>query len=130
MALDRLLGSWHITMHHSQVREPVFGTQEYERTLDGAFVVQRWTYDHPDFPNAIAIMDEHSYHYFDVRGVIRIFDFEIDDHGWTMTHLEDEFSQRSTALFRGPDALECHGEYSDDRGATWHHDYRMSYARV
>jgi hypothetical protein len=43
-ALDRLLGTWEFTMHHSAISEPATGRQRYERVLDGAFVLQHWTY--------------------------------------------------------------------------------------
>jgi hypothetical protein len=32
-------------------------------------------------PDALARLDDRSFHYFDVRGVTRIFDFEIDSRG-------------------------------------------------
>jgi hypothetical protein len=129
-ALDRLLGAWDVTMHHSQMSEPVTGRQRYERVLDGAFVLLHWEQDHPEFPDAIAVMSEDRYHHFDVRGVIRIFDFEINDAGWSMVHLDKEFSQRIAARFNGPDEMESTGEGSDDQGATWQHDFMMTYRRV
>jgi hypothetical protein len=129
-ALDRLLGTWEITMYHSDMPEPVTGRQHYERTLDGAFVLQRWAYDHPDFPDALALLSEHRYHYFDVRGITRVFDFHVDDAGWSMILLEENFSQRQTARFRGPDTIDSTGERSYDTGVTWQPDYTMTYRRV
>ena len=105
-ALDWLLGPWGITMHHSAMSEPIIGRQRYERVLDGAFVLQRWTYDHPDFPDAMALLSNDRYHYFDVRGITRVFDFEVDEAGSSMIRLDEDFSQRSAARFRGPDAVE------------------------
>ena len=129
-ALDRLLGTWDITMHHSAMSEPVTGRQRYERVLDGAFVLLHWTYDHPDFPDAMALLSDDRVHYFDVRGIIRISDFTIDDAGWSMIRLDPEFSQRSTTRFQGPDVMESTGEKSDDTGTTWQHDFTMTYRRV
>ena len=129
-ALDRLLGTWEFTMHHSDISEPVTGRQYYERVLDGAFVLQRWTYDRPDFPDAMALLTEDRYHYFDVRGITRVFDFDVDDAGWSMVLLDEDFSQRSTARFRGPDVMESTGEKSHDKGVTWQHDFTMTYQRV
>lgn len=129
-ALDRLLGTWEITMHHSSMTETVSGRQRYDRVLDGAFVLQRWTYDHPDFPDAMALLSEDRYHYFDVRGITRVFEFKVDDAGWSMIHLDDDFSQRYTARFRGPDVMESTGEKSHDNGLTWQHDFTMTYLRV
>ena len=129
-ALDRLLGTWGITMHHSAMSEPITGRQRYERVLDGAFVLQRWTYDHPDFPDAMALLSNDRYHYFDVRGITRVFDFEVDEAGWSMIRLDEDFSQRSTARFHGPDAVESTGEVSHDNGVTWQPDCTMPYRRV
>jgi len=129
-ALDRLLGSWQITMQHHAVSGPITGRQSYERVLDGAFVLLRWTYDHPDFPDAMALMSDHHYHYVDVRGIIRVFDFEIDEAGWSMVRLDEEFSQRYSARFRGPDAMDSTGEASFDSGVTWQPDFTMTYQRI
>ena len=129
-ALDRLLGSWNITMHHSALAEPVTGRQRYERVLDGAFVLQHWTYDHPDFPDAIGLLSDDEYHYFDVRGVVRLFDLEVTGLGWSMVRLDEDFSQRFTAVFRGPDVIESTGEMSHDRGVTWQPDFTMTYQRL
>jgi hypothetical protein len=129
-ALHRLLGTWEFTMHHTAMSEPITGRQRYERVLDGAFVLQQWTYDHPDFPDAMALLSEDRYHYFDVRGITRVFDLDFDDSGWSMIRLDEDFSQRHTARFRGPDVIESTGEMSHDTGVTWQPEFEMSYQRV
>ena len=130
MSLDRLLGTWDLTMRHVAVPDPVAGQQRYERVLAGAFVRLDWTYEHPDFPDAIALLDDRTFHYFDVRGVTRRFDLEVDDTGWTMMRRDGDFWQRASATFLGADAMEGVGENSHDRGASWQHDYAVSYVRV
>jgi hypothetical protein len=130
MSLDRLLGTWDITMQHSAMADPVTGRQRYERVLDGAFVRLDWTYDHPDFPDALAVLSDSEMHYFDVRGVTRVFELSFTDDGWSTVRVVAGFSQRATARFVGADALETVGEYSEDQGATWQHDYTMSSVRV
>ncbi|WP_019586573.1 hypothetical protein [Deinococcus apachensis] len=129
-ALDRLLGTWEFTMQHSAMSGPVTGRQRYERVLDGAFVLQHWTYDHPDFPDALGLLSEDRYHYFDIRGIIRVFTLEMDNDGWSMIHLDEEFSQRYAARFRGPDIIESTGEKSDDKGVTWQPDFTVTYRRT
>ena len=128
--LDRLLGTWKFTMHHSAMSEPVTGQQRYERVLGGAFVLQHWTYDRPDFPDAMALLSDDRYHYFDVRGITRVFDLKVDADGWSMIRLDEGFSQRSTARFRGADVVDSTGEASYDRGVTWQPDFTMIYQRV
>ena len=129
-ALDRLVGTWEFTMHHPAVPEPVTGRQQYGQVLDGAFVLQRCTYDHPDFPDAMALLSESRYHYFDVRGITRVSDLDVDDSGWAMLRLDEGFSQRQTARFRGPDLIESTGEMSHDAGVTWQPDFAMTCRRV
>lgn len=129
-ALEQVLGTWNTTMHHSARAMPVPGRQRYERVLDGAFVQMSATYDHPDFPDALALLSDTQYHYFDVRGIIRNFDLAIDPHGWTMVRLDSDFSQRQTAWFIGPDVMESTGERSGDGGATWQFDFTMTYRRA
>ena len=130
MSLDRLLGTWDTSMQHVAMAEPVAGRQRYERVLDGAFVLLHATYEHPEFPDAMALHDESSCHYFDVRGVTRLFELTVDDSGWTMVRRDTDFWQRSSTRFVGPDAMHGTGENSHDGGVTWEHDYAMTYTRV
>ena len=130
MSLDRLLGTWDVTMRHHAMADPVAGRQRYERVLDGAYVQLTWTYDHPDFPDALAMLTSEQMHYFDVRGMTRVFDLRFDDSGYVMVRLEPEFSQRFTGRFEGPDLIETTCEYSGDVGATWQPDFTMSSVRV
>jgi len=129
MSLDRLLGTWDITIQHSAMEEPVAGRQRYERVLDGAYVRLDWTYDHLDFPDAMALLSEEKMWYFDVRGVDRLFDLTFSEDGYSMVRIVPGFSQRSTARFDG-DAIQTVGEYSEDLGETWQPDYTMSSSRV
>jgi hypothetical protein len=56
MALDQLLGTWRVEMRHVALPEPVAGRQVFERVLGGVFVMQHTSYEHPDFPDAIAVL--------------------------------------------------------------------------
>jgi hypothetical protein len=129
-ALDRLVGTWDFSMQHSAMAEPVTGRQRYEGVLEGAFVLLRWTYDHPGFPDALALLSDDRYYYFDVRGIVRIFDVEFDDAGWSMIRLDEGFSQRFTAQFRGPDIMVGTGDVSYDAGVTWQPDFSITCQRV
>jgi hypothetical protein len=130
MSLDRLLGTWQFTMQHVAVPEPVRGQQRYERVLGGAFVQLVWTYEHPQFPDALCLLEDSVVHYFDTRGVVRRFDLELSDAGWTMVRRDPDFWQRSAGRFVGAEAIEGTGENSSDGGATWQHDYTIRYERV
>lgn len=126
MSLDRLVGTWQFTMQHVAVPEPVVGQQRYERVLRGAYIQLQWTYEHPQFPDALCLLDDRSVHYFDTRGVTRVFDLETTDAGWSMVRRDPDFWQRSAGRFLGPDAVEGTGENSFDGGATWQHDFSIT----
>jgi hypothetical protein len=130
MSLDRLIGTWDFSMRHVALDEPIRGRQRYERVLDGAFLMLRWTYEHPEFPDAIAMLDDSTLHYFDVRGVTRVFDLEVSAESWAMLRRDPDFWQRSTMSFAGPDAMHGTGENSHDAGASWQHDYTITCTRV
>ena len=130
MSLDRLLGTWDVTMNHVAMPDAVRGRQTFERVLDDAFVLLRATMDHPDVPDAIALLDAERYHYFDVRGITRVFDLEVDDGSWSIIRRDADFWQRSTVRFTGPDEMSGTGDNSHDQGATWEHDYAITYRRV
>lgn len=129
-ALDQLLGTWEFTMHHADVSKPIYGRHVYERVLDGAFVLHRCVYDRSDFPDAMALMTDTTYHYFDVRGITRIFKVEFKDHGWSTINVEKEFSQRTVARFKSREQVEVNGKRSHDNGVTWQPDYTMTSRRV
>lgn len=129
MSLDRLLGTWDISMQHVALPQPVLGRQRYEPVLDGAFVMLDWTYDHPDFPNAIALLEPTAFHCFDVRGISRVYDLQVDERGWSMIRRDPDFWQRSSTRFIGADAMEGSGENSTDGGRTWQHDFTMTWSR-
>ena len=47
-----------------------------------------------------------------------------------MIRLDEDFSQRSTARFRGPEVMESTGEISLNNGVSWQPDFTMTYQRV
>jgi hypothetical protein len=130
VTLDDLLGSWRISMRHVQRDEAVSGHQRYERVLGGAFVLLDWTYDDPDFPDALALLQDGTMQYFDVRGVHRTFDLAFTDSGWTSLRKAADFWQRSAVSRVGPREMTGTGENSHDEGVTWVHDFDITYTRV
>jgi hypothetical protein len=130
VTLDELVGSWHISMRHVQLGQPVSGQQRYERVLDGAFVMLDWTFDHPDFPDALALLQDEALHYFDVRGVSRTFALEFTTRGWTLLRKDRDFWQRCAVTRVSPREMTGTGENSHDVGLTWEHDFDITYTRL
>lgn len=131
-ALRRLVGTWDLTMRHVAVEEPIIGRETYRTILDGAFVELTRTYEHPDFPDAVAIMSETVAHHFDVRGVVRVFEQRFDATSWISQRSRgsEAFAQRQTAHFTTPDVIDGVGEMSHDDGMNWVRDYTINLIRT
>jgi hypothetical protein len=70
-----------------------------------AVLVQHWRVDHPDAPGGIAIVgfdrEKAGYlqHYFDARGVARVYEMEFTDRIWKLWRISPGFSQRFNGTF-------------------------------
>lgn len=83
----RLVGDWNTEATHPQMAGVVIAGWSTFEWLDGErFVIFRSHYDHPDIPDGISIIgdtDGLHMHYFDSRGVYRVYELTIADDGWT-----------------------------------------------
>jgi hypothetical protein len=97
----------------------VHGTAVVEWLEGGRFLLHRTRSDHPDFPDALSIIGhmEHDrvdgadgqlpaagasslrMHYFDSRGVFRVYETRISDASWEFWRDSPGFSQRFTGRF-------------------------------
>jgi hypothetical protein len=114
----------------------------FEWALDGRFLVQRTEISLPEAPDGIALIgadpagDGFTQHYFDSRGVIRIYAMTFEDGVWTLRRDTPDFSelnfwQRYTGTFSADgDRIDGRWEVSHDEGATWEKDFDLVYARV
>jgi len=140
--LEALIGEWSV--------EPVApwaspadarGRAVFAWLPGGRFIVQRWETPVPAAPDGIAIIGVHEgadaclQHYFDSRGVARIYEMDLRDGVWTLSRTTPdfsplEFSQRFTGRF-ADDGRTIDGawELSHD-GARWEHDFRLIYRRT
>jgi hypothetical protein len=141
--LAPLEGEWEIEASHRLLPgEVIRGRATFEWLEGGPFLIWRAHYDHPDIPDSIAIMgcDDTgdlrnpgggcSVHYFDVRGVTRLYSLSAEPGVWRYWRDTPGFSQRFTGRF-SPDGSSIDGvvELSTD-GATWEADLPIIYTRV
>ena len=118
------------------------GRVVWEWMEGGRFLVQRWEVAAPEAPDGIAIIgfDEgrgtYLQHYFDSRGVARVYEMGLGEGLWTLSRTKPDFSdlnfwQRFEGRF-GEDGRTIEGrwETSQDAGATWELDFHMTYRRV
>jgi hypothetical protein len=97
-------------------------------------LIWRSRYDHPEVPDAIAIMGvidgKLSMHYFDTRGVFRVLAVSLSEGTWRFSRDGSDFSQRFTGTFSDDgDTITGLSEISED-GSTWDDDLAITYRRA
>jgi hypothetical protein len=141
--LEAFVGAWDLEAVFpggSPVEGEVGARAEFEWILDGTFLLERSEVDHPDAPNGYSIVapdadgDGYTQHYFDSRGVARIYKMNFDGRTWTLMRETADFSpldfkQRYTGTF-SDDGKRIQGawEICHD-GATWQKDFDLNYIR-
>jgi hypothetical protein len=130
-ALSALVGSWTIEISHP--RDPsnvIAGRAQFEWLDGGHFVVERWEIDNPDFPSGLAVCDAGTQHYFDSRGVARVYEMSIGDGEWKLLREGDDFSQRFTGRFGdGGSVIDGYWEIAPD-GSTFERDFDLTFRKV
>lgn len=130
-----LVGTWVTEATHPGLPGAVVsGEATFEWLEDQRCLIQRSHYEHPDIPDAIAVMalidGEPTMHYFDPRGVHRVFTVEITARAWRFWNDTPGFAQRFTgALSDDGTTITGQGELSRD-GATWEDDLAITYRKA
>lgn len=138
-ALEPFLGEWRMTAGFAPDPDNAPRAMTTFEWLPGhRFLVQRWEVDHPDVPDGIAIIGLHPakatflQHYFDSRGVARLYDMTFADRIWTLSRFAEDpdFSQRFTGAFDDDgNTITGRWEMSND-GSSWTPDFDLTYARA
>lgn len=131
-ALDVVVGDWTIELTHPSFDAPVQGEAVFEWLEGERFLVQRSSNEHPDAPDSIAVIGvmengELAMHYFDSRGVQRVYGVAVDGDEWRMWRDAPGFGQRFSGTIG---AAEIAGQWQlcrDDE--TWADDLRITYRR-
>ena len=132
--LEPLLGSWVVEgAHPADPSVTVRGRTSFEWLVGEQFLVQRWTVEHPDFPDGMAILGEgeagFAQHYFDSRGVARVYAMTLSPERWELSRDDPDFAQRFVGEFGTPATRsgplrEVHGR------VTWELDFHLTYTRA
>jgi hypothetical protein len=132
--LAKLLGEWTSQSTHPASPGLVVAGRATATWLEGErFLLLRTQADHPEFPDALWVLGETEAglvgHYFDSRGVHRIYRLGFDDGAWHMSRDEPGFNQRFTGTFedRG-DRIVGIWEVSPD-GSKWERDLETTFVR-
>ena len=145
--LSRLTGNWLTEATHPMLPGGVVKGRVEVSWLEGKrFLIHRAQLDHPDFPDSMSIIGdmtqargdeserqdhevELSMHYYDSRGVFRVYDVSADDSAWYLQRDEPGFMQRFTGTFAA-DGTSITGVWQlnqDNQG--WKDDLKIRYRR-
>ena len=133
--LRALTGTWTSEGGHPLLPDTVLrGRATFEWLEGGRFLIWRSHYDHPEIPDAVSVIgvtdDRLSMHYFDTRGVFRVYSVDAAPGTWRFWLDDPGFSQRSTGTFSDDgDTVTTSGQYSRD-GETWEDDLVLTYRRT
>ena len=138
--LEPLVGSWTIeAVAPWAAPDDPRGRLGFEWLPGGGFLVQRWEVPVPEAPDGIAVIGWNAargtllQHYFDNRGVARVYRMGFADNVWTLQRDEADFSpldfrQRWRGTLDG-DIIVGAWETSAD-GETWELDFELRYRRL
>jgi hypothetical protein len=132
--LNALAGNWTFEATHPAFPGLVVAGRATIAWLEGErFLLQRTQADHPDFPDALSVLGETDEglvsHYFDSRGVHRIYRLGFDDGVWRLARDEPGFFQRFTGTFdEGGDRIVGLWEASPN-GSQWERDLEITFVR-
>ena len=140
--LEPFLGSWSLeAVVPNAPPTDVRGQVTFEWLPGGGFLVERWQVPFPAAPDGLAVIGYHPdrgaylQHYFDARGVARVYEMGFTDGVWTLSRSQADFSpldfrQRWTGTF-SPDGNTITGRWEIcHHGATWQHDFDLRYQRL
>jgi hypothetical protein len=150
--LDALVGEW--TMEAKPPGGPPWpgeGRVTFEWLEGRTFLIERWRIDLPEAPDGIAIIGlrdapasaeavsdqpgdagkAYRQHYFDSRGVHRIYEMTLSDGVWKLWRdSPDPFPQRFTGTF-SDDGKTISGRWEKaDDGNTWVTDFDLTYTKA
>jgi hypothetical protein len=137
--LDVFVGEWSMSASFAPDQADGPGARTNFEWLPGRqFLIQRWEVEHPEAPDGIAIIGFDAdkatllQHYFDSRGIARVYEMTFADKVWTLQRFAaaPDVSQRFNGTFDpSGDTIVGAWESSHD-GATWEHDFALTYTRV
>ena len=133
-ALEVLVGKWTAEAVDPRSGEPIRGTMTVEWLEGGGYLVQRTTLENPVFPRTLSMFGPDRagrivQHYFDSRGVARIYDVSLEDGVLTLSRDDEDMAQRYTGRLSGDgSAIEGAWERTGEDRA-WMHDFALTFRR-
>lgn len=134
----RLTGEWTSEATHPAIPGIVVdGTASIEWLEGERFLIWRAREDHPDFPDSISILGDTEglrWHYFDSRGVHRLFDLTVTGDGLEIGRevpaSSEDFSQTLRIVFADDDRTMTGLSRLSHDNETWNDDLAITYRRA
>ena len=134
-ALEALVGEWTSEVVMEGIDGTVRGAMTVEWLEGGGYLVQRTTLENPVFPRSLAMFgpdrsgERIVQHYFDSRGVARVYDVAFEAGVLTLSRDDEDFAQRFTGRFSDDGGtIEGAWERTEPDG-SWIHDFELTYRR-
>ncbi len=142
-SLEPFIGRWSMEAEFPGLApSAVRGTTVFEWLAGGPFLLESSEVPIPEAPDGVCIIawstsqERYLQHYFDSRGVARIYEMDFDGTLWTLSRTAADFSplefaQRFTGAF-GPDGRTITGSWATGEidGSGWKHDFALTYRRL
>ena len=134
--LDVLVGTW-ATQARFRGTPPVAGggRTTFEWLEGRYFLIQRVTAAQPGGPGVIAIIGAQpdgslAQHYFDNRGVRRLYQMSLQDGAWKLWRESPGFWQRYTGTLSPDGATITEAWEKSPDGTRWEHDFDLTYTKI
>jgi hypothetical protein len=137
-----LIGEWSMEAHFDSGAPDDGARVTFEWLSGQRFLVQRWSVPLPEAPDGIALIGvdplksgRYLQHYFDSRGVARVYRMTLDANVWTLQRDQPDFSpldfrQRYVGNISDDGrAIAGRWEISHD-GTRWERDFDLTYHRL
>ena len=142
-ALEPLLGEWRLMAVFKDIPPADIGARVNFEWLPGEqFLIQRWEVPVPEAPDGIAIIGtdpesrgNYLQHYFDSRGVARVYKMSFANGVWklwrdTSDFSPLDFSQRYTGTFSSDGKTIAGAWEICHDGKIWEHDFDLTYIKA
>ncbi|MDE4084418.1 hypothetical protein PO902_05075 [Planococcus maritimus] len=138
--LDFFIGTWAIEVVHPHIQPTQITGEASFEWLDERYVIQRTKIDKPEFPSSMIIYDwddakgQYVQHYFDSRGVTRLYEMSFEEGIWKLSRNEPDFSpldfhQRFSGIVNeAANLIESCWEQSAD-GVQWEQDFKLIFKK-
>src|SRR5580658_3540606 len=147
--LDAFIGDWVLEARFPGIQAaPSSAADEgpqvrsrFEWALDQQFLLQRTEVPVPGVPSSLTIVSvnpetgAYTQHYYDSRGVVRLYAMSLADGVWTLTRESPDFTpldfrQRFTGTFSNDGNVISGAWEKRFNGVGWEHDFALTYRRT